>query len=140
VIGSILFRVTPPKLAKSFIFVYYYSDTLREYSARCCEIANLVLANLAKLVGLREGYFVDMMGEEAMAYARFSYYPPCPEPERVFGLKPHSDGSVITVVLVDDTVSGLQVQDGDGVWYDVPIVPNALLINVGDAAEVQYEM
>ncbi|WVZ82791.1 hypothetical protein U9M48_030016 [Paspalum notatum var. saurae] len=59
-------------------------------------------------------------------------------PDRVFGLKPHSDASVITVVLVDDAVAGLQVQkpDGGGVWYDVPIVPNVLLVNVGDAIEL----
>lgn len=97
---------------------------------------NLVLANMAKLVGLHERYFVDKLDEDAVTYARLNYYPHCPEPDRVFGLKPHSDASVITVVLVDDTVSGLQVQDDGGVWYDVPIVPNALLINVGDVVEV----
>ena len=46
---------------------------------------------------------------------------------------------MITVVLIDDAVSGLQVQkpnDGGGGWYDVPIVPNALLVNVGDVTEV----
>jgi isopenicillin N synthase-like dioxygenase len=41
---------------------------------------------------------------------------------------------VITVILVDDAVSGLQVQKpgdgGAGTWYDVPIVPNALLVMV----------
>ncbi|XP_062233473.1 protein SRG1-like [Phragmites australis] len=113
-----------------------FSDALREYTARCRAIANLVLTNMAKLVGLHDGYFVDMMDEEAATYARFNYYPRCPKPDRVFGLKPHSDGSVITVVFVDDTVSGLQVQNDGGVWYDVPIVPNALLVNVGDAIEI----
>jgi isopenicillin N synthase-like dioxygenase len=46
---------------------------------------------------------------------------------------------VITVVLIDVAVSGLQVQkpnDGSGVWYDVPIVPKALLVNIGDVIEV----
>ncbi|KAL6898022.1 hypothetical protein ACP4OV_006618 [Aristida adscensionis] len=102
------------------------------------QVTNLVLASLAKLVGLHEGYFVDMMDEEAMTYARFNYYPRCPKPDRVFGLKPHSDASVITVVLIDDAVSGLQVQpnDGGGGWYDVPIIPDALLVNVGDAIEI----
>ncbi|GJN00774.1 hypothetical protein PR202_ga17981 [Eleusine coracana subsp. coracana] len=112
-----------------------FSDTLREYTARCREIVNLVLANMAKLVGLHERYFVDMLDEDAVTYARLNYYPHCPEPNRVFGLKPHSDASLITVVLTDDTVNGLQVQGDDSVWYDVPIVPNALLINVGDVIE-----
>ncbi|TVU02455.1 hypothetical protein EJB05_52043, partial [Eragrostis curvula] len=114
-----------------------FCDVLREYTAKCREIVNLVLANLAKLLGLHEGYFLDKMApEEAATYARFSYYPRCPKPDQVYGLKPHSDGSIITVVFVDDTVSGLQVRDDAGVWYDVPIVPNTLIINVGDAIEI----
>ncbi|OEL22678.1 Protein SRG1 [Dichanthelium oligosanthes] len=112
-----------------------FSDVLREYTVRCREIAEPVLANMAKLVGLHEGYFVGML-EEATTYARFNYYPRCPRPGHVFGLKPHSDGSMITVVSIDDAVSGLQVQGDGGVWYDVPIVPNALVVNVGDTAEI----
>ena len=106
---------------------------------RCREITSLVLARLARLLGLREGYFVDMFDEDATTYARFNYYPRCLRPEDVLGLKPHSDGSVITVVSVDDTVSGLQVLR-QGVWYDVPVVPNALLINMGDGMEVYIHL
>ncbi|CAD6340454.1 unnamed protein product [Miscanthus lutarioriparius] len=117
-----------------------FCDVLREYTARCREIAGVVLASVARLLGLHEGRFVSMMSEGvAMTHARFNYYPRCPEPDRVFGLRPHSDASVITVVLIDDAVSGLQVQkptDGGGGWYDVPIVPNALLVNVGDVTEI----
>ncbi|KAK3131753.1 hypothetical protein QOZ80_6AG0510900 [Eleusine coracana subsp. coracana] len=113
-----------------------FSNTLREFTARCREIVTLILANMAKLVGLHERYFVDMLDKEGVTYARLNYYPHCPKPDRVFGMKAHSDATVITVVLVDDTVSGLQVQGGDGVWYDVPIVPNALLVNVGDVMEI----
>lgn len=110
-------------------------DVLCEYTVRCREIANLVLKNLAKLVDLHEDYFVNMLDEKAMTHARFNYYPHCPKPDHVFGLKPHSDASVITIVFIDDNVSGLQAQD-NGVWYNVPIVPNALLVNIGDAMEV----
>eukprot|EP01018_Ginkgo_biloba_P028713 Gb_33332 [translate_table: standard] len=37
-----------------------------------------------------------------------NYYPQCPDPELTFGLPPHSDPNVITVLLQDE-VSGLQV-------------------------------
>lgn len=76
-----------------------------------------------------------MFDENALTYARLNYYPNCPKPEHVFGMKPHTDASVITVVFIDDNVSGLQLQK-DGVWYNVPIVPNALLVNVGDVMEI----
>jgi isopenicillin N synthase-like dioxygenase len=98
-------------------------------------ITNLVLENLGKLLNLHEDYFVNMLDENATTYARFNYYPHCPKPDQVFGLKPHSDATVITIVFIDDTVSGLQLQK-EGVWYNVPIIPNALLVNMGDAMEV----
>ncbi|KAG2603906.1 hypothetical protein PVAP13_4NG028000 [Panicum virgatum] len=119
-----------------------FGAVLREYTARCRRIADVVLASLARLLGLPEGRFVGMMNEGvAMTHARFNYYPRCPRPDLVLGLKPHSDASVVTVVLIDDAVGGLQVQKpndggGGGVWYNVPIVPNALLVNVGDAIEI----
>ncbi|CAN6166394.1 unnamed protein product [Urochloa humidicola] len=118
-----------------------FAGVLREYTARCRrDIAGVVLAALATLLGLREDRFAGMMEEgDARTHARFNYYPRCPRPELVVGLKSHSDTSVITIVLIDDAVAGLQVQKpnaGDGVWYDVPIVPNALLVNVGDFIEI----
>jgi hypothetical protein len=68
-----------------------FSDVLREYTARCREVTGVVLASVARLLGLHEGRFVGMMDEGvAMTHARFNYYPRCPEPDRVFGLKPHS--------------------------------------------------
>ena len=90
---------------------------------------------MARLLGLDDDYIMDQFGEKADTYARFSYYPECPRPELVFGLKPHSDGSVLTVLMVDDTVGGLQILR-DGVWFDVPIVPHTLLINIGDQTEI----
>uniref|UniRef100_J3MBS1 Fe2OG dioxygenase domain-containing protein n=1 Tax=Oryza brachyantha TaxID=4533 RepID=J3MBS1_ORYBR len=119
----------------NFSCFFLVRDVVREHTVRCREIAGLVLAKMAGLLGLQEGYFAGMLDENAMTYARFNYYPRCPRPEQVLGLKPHSDASVITVASMDDSVSGLQVLR-QGVWYDVPIVPNALLINVGDGIEI----
>ncbi|KAF0935478.1 hypothetical protein E2562_033620 [Oryza meyeriana var. granulata] len=59
----------------------------------------------------------------------------CPKPDPVMGIKPHSDGTVITVLLVDDGADRLQVLR-DGVWYSVPSSAHTLLINVGESMEV----
>lgn len=90
---------------------------------------------MAKLLGLNEDYFIGQLGDRATTYARLIYYPRCPRPDLVFGIKPHSDATVVTVLMVDDNVGGLQVFR-DGVWYDVPTRPHALLINLGDHMEV----
>ncbi|KAK1699077.1 hypothetical protein QYE76_015774 [Lolium multiflorum] len=67
------------------------------------------------------------------------YYPPCPEPERAVGAAEHTDPCVLTVLAQDD-VGGLQFRiDGgsnDGAWVDVPPVPGALLVNIGDVLKL----
>uniref|UniRef100_A0ACD6AD13 Uncharacterized protein n=1 Tax=Avena sativa TaxID=4498 RepID=A0ACD6AD13_AVESA len=90
---------------------------------------------MAKLLELDHDYFVDQLGEKADAHVRFTYYPECPRPELVYGLKPHSDGTILSVLMVNDRVGGLQVLK-DSVWFDVPIVPHTLLINIGDQTEI----
>ena len=42
------------------------------------------------------------------------YYPPCPEPEKVIGLTPHSDGIGLAILLQSNEVEGLQIRK-DGV-------------------------
>lgn len=57
-------------------------------------------------------------------------------PETVCGLKPHADGSAITNVLPYREMGGLQfLKDGQG--FKIPIIPPALLINVGDQVDVR---
>ncbi|CAN6191775.1 unnamed protein product [Urochloa humidicola] len=74
-----------------------FVGVLREYIARCRrDIAGVVLAALATLLGLPEDRFAGMMEEgDAKTHARFNYYPRCPRPDLVVGLKSHSDASVI---------------------------------------------
>lgn len=50
-------------------------------------------------------------------------------------MKPHADGTVLTFLLQDKDVEGLQVLK-DGQWFKVPIVPYAIVVNVGDQAEI----
>ena len=69
-------------------------------------------------------------------YTRFNLYPVCPRPNVILGLKPHADGSTITFLLQDKEVEGLQVLKDDQ-WVGVPIIPQALLINLGDQSEVK---
>jgi isopenicillin N synthase-like dioxygenase len=90
---------------------------------------------MGKILELGEDYFISQIGEKSPAIARFNYYPPCPRPELVFGIKPHSDGGAVTILLVDNDVGGLQVQK-DGIWYTVPSKPHTLVINLGDSMEV----
>lgn len=67
--------------------------------------------------------------------AQFNYYPPCSKPDQVFGLRPHTDGTGMTILLQDSQVRGLQLLK-DNQWFSVPIVPHALFVQAGDQLEV----
>ena len=94
---------------------------------------------MAKSLNLEEDCFLNECGERSNMIVRVNYYPPCPMPDHVLGVKPHADGSTITFLLQDKEVEGLQVLKDDQ-WFKVPIIPDALLINVGDQIEVITEV
>ncbi|KAF3449833.1 hypothetical protein FNV43_RR05912 [Rhamnella rubrinervis] len=73
--------------------------------------------------------------EDGMQSVRMTYYPPCPQPDRVIGLTPHSDATAITILHQLNGVDGLQIKK-DGVWIPVNFVQDAFVVNVGDILEI----
>ncbi|KAK9204329.1 hypothetical protein WN943_014587 [Citrus x changshan-huyou] len=73
--------------------------------------------------------------ENGLQVMRMNYYPPCPQPEKVAGLTPHSDGCGLTILLQINEVEGLQIKK-DGMWIPLTPLPNAFLVNVGDIMEI----
>jgi isopenicillin N synthase-like dioxygenase len=63
------------------------------------------------------------------------YYPSQDETgEQLYGVGPHTDFGVLTVLCQDD-VGGLQVENLDGEWIDAPPIDGTLVVNVGDLLE-----
>ncbi|XP_010250269.1 PREDICTED: codeine O-demethylase [Nelumbo nucifera] len=112
-----------------------FRETLNEYVIKTSLVAELVLEAIANTLDLEENYFMNQLEDQTLAFARFNYYPPCSKPNLVYGLKPHTDGSMITIVLQDREVEGLQVLK-DQKWIKIPINPHALLVNLGDQMEI----
>ncbi|CAM0913052.1 unnamed protein product [Alopecurus aequalis] len=113
-----------------------FRDVLHEYTLKSKRIKDDILRAMSNLLELDEDCLVNQFIDRALTYARFNYYPPCPRPDLVLGIKPHSDVFALTVLLMDKDVAGLQVLR-DGTWYSVPAVSNyTLLINVGVTMEV----
>ena len=94
---------------------------------------------MARSLDLEDNVFLEMHGDNARMDTRFNMYPPCPRPDMVIGAKPHGDGSAFTLLLPDKDVEGLQFLK-DGKWYKAPIVPDTILINVGDLMEVNNKL
>ncbi|KAJ4963783.1 hypothetical protein NE237_023722 [Protea cynaroides] len=62
------------------------------------------------------------------------YYPYCPQPDLTLGTHPHTDSTVLTVLL-HNRIDRFQVQRGHE-WLHVMPLPGALLVNVGDTLQV----
>ncbi|TVT99100.1 hypothetical protein EJB05_55551, partial [Eragrostis curvula] len=93
-----------------------------------------LLELLSEALGLQGGYLEHDAGCLVGLAVSGHYYPPCPEPHLTMGTARHSDPSFLTVLL-QDGVGGLQVLI-DSRWVDVPPVPGALVVNIGDLLQL----
>ena len=80
-------------------------------------------------LNLPEGYFVPHF-TEPMATLRVLSYPAAPDGAGI-GAGAHSDYGSVTLLMTDG-VAGLQVKPIGGDWIDVPHVPGAYVVNIGD--------
>ncbi|XP_071724446.1 protein LATERAL BRANCHING OXIDOREDUCTASE 1-like [Rutidosis leptorrhynchoides] len=117
-------------------FPHDFRETLEAYTIKVQRlIEEVLLKAMARSLDLEDKCFLNQYGNKASLAARFNFFPPCPRPDLVIGSKPHTDGGTITVLLQDKEVQGLQFLKDDQ-WFTAPIVPEALLVNVGDMMEI----
>ena len=111
------------------------SEVSLEYSQRIKKVVEELLKGISKSLGLEEWYIDKAMNmSSGLQVLVANLYPPCPQPEHAMGLPPHSDYGLLTV-LTQNEVGGLQVQH-QGKWFNVNLIPNSLLVNIGDHLEV----
>lgn len=110
-----------------------YRETYEKYGEEVMRLLEKLLGLLSEGLGLDQNY-IQTLNKEPLLQLRINNYPPCPQPDVVNGLKPHSDGNMITVLL-DDGVDGLQVRKDDE-WFTVASVPGALIVNIADFLQV----
>lgn len=66
-----------------------------------------------------------------LATLRLLHYPPARGTEGEIGAGAHTDYGSVTLLMTDGE-AGLQVQPRGGDWVDVPHVPGAFTVNIGD--------
>ncbi|KAF3442326.1 hypothetical protein FNV43_RR16242 [Rhamnella rubrinervis] len=111
-----------------------FREALDIYSLKLKDLAICLVEQVEKVLKVKEKE-VSRLFEDGLQAMRLNYYPPCPQPEKVIGLTPHSDASAITILLQTHDVVGLQVKK-DGNWVPVKPLPNAFIINIGDVLEM----
>ncbi|KAF2314247.1 hypothetical protein GH714_024487 [Hevea brasiliensis] len=137
--ADLFFMVTQPvHLRKPHLFPKLplpFRDTLESYSSEVKNLAVVILEQMAKVLKIRDEEMREIFIEGIRQTMRMNYYPPCPQPEKVIGLTPHSDGTGLSILLQINDVEGLQIRK-DGRWIHVKPLPNAFVINIGDILEI----
>lgn len=117
---------------------------LMTYYRACEEIAFELLGAVSENLSMPRHFFDYLFEPEHTSFARINYYPPCPDPESPAavevpssgfqGINHHTDAGMLTILLQDQQ-AGLEVNKG-GRWHLIEPIPGALVVNIGDIAQV----
>ncbi|GAB4843196.1 hypothetical protein Ancab_040456 [Ancistrocladus abbreviatus] len=108
-------------------------EIIIEYTKKASQLGDSLFELLSQSLGLNPNHLKSMRVTEGFLMLGH-YYPPCPEPELAIGTSSHADSDFLTILL-QDQLGGLQILH-DNEWYDVPPVPGALVINLGDLMQL----
>ncbi|ALG89527.1 MULTISPECIES: isopenicillin N synthase family dioxygenase [Actibacterium] len=104
-----------------------FRDTMLAYYDAVRALGVALHGAFEQELGLEPGFFAPQFSAP-MATLRVLHYPPA---AGGIGAGAHSDYGSVTLLLTDG-VAGLQVKPRGGDWVDVPHVPGAFVVNIGD--------
>jgi isopenicillin N synthase-like dioxygenase len=109
-----------------------FRDRVMTWFDECQSLADSIMGLFAMGLGLEEDAFRKLFGEKRMSLTKLIRYPQTPPGQ--FGVNAHHDTGFLTL-LAPGNVAGLQVQNQKGDWISVPLVANALVLNLGEALQ-----
>ena len=84
-------------------------------------------------LGLDEDWFDRNLTADPLVLFRIFHYPALANGDERWSVGEHTDYGLITILAQDDA-GGLAVRSPKG-WIDVPPIPNAFVVNLGDMLE-----
>jgi isopenicillin N synthase-like dioxygenase len=120
-------------IVNGYLLVLIFREAFFDYAKHTKILLETLYRLLSEALGLNSSYLIDIECNRGQMIL-FHYYPPCPEPEVAMGTTQHSDTGFLTLLLQDD-IGGLQVLHDDQ-WIDVPPMPGAFIVNIGDLMQV----
>uniref|UniRef100_A0A1J3DLT5 Protein SRG1 n=1 Tax=Noccaea caerulescens TaxID=107243 RepID=A0A1J3DLT5_NOCCA len=136
--GDMFILTTEPiRSRKSHLFSKLppsFRETVETYSSEVKNIAKILFAKMASVLEIKREEMEDLF-QDVWQSIKINYYPPCPQPDQVMGLTPHSDAAGLTILLQVNQVEGLQIKK-DGKWVLVKPLRNAFVVNVGEILEI----
>ncbi|GMJ10007.1 Scopoletin 8- Hydroxylase [Hibiscus trionum] len=139
---------------KDYISMAYTNDdeAVQQWPVECRDVALQYLKTSHEMVTKLLGALMGNLGVElddskidtfiGKKMVNMNFYPTCPNPELTVGVGRHSDMGTLTILL-QDGIGGLYVKvpeeadmENKGEWVEIPPIPGALVINVGDMLQI----
>jgi isopenicillin N synthase-like dioxygenase len=111
--------------------------TFHAYYETMAGLVSRVMAAMAVALGLDAAWFEPFIDRHTSAL-RALHYPDLAGQQVEAGqlrAGAHTDYGTLTLLRQDDALGGLQLRGADEKWHDVPAVPGAYVVNVGDALQ-----
>ncbi|MDU8996541.1 MULTISPECIES: isopenicillin N synthase family dioxygenase [Streptomyces] len=102
---------------------------------RLSSVAARLLRELLTAIGAPADFYEPIFGERAHPHLKLVRYPGSAGDGADQGVGAHKDYGFLTLLL-QDQVGGLQVQREDGLFHEVPPLPGAFVVNLGELLEV----
>ncbi|KAF3791144.1 Gibberellin 3-beta-dioxygenase 1 [Nymphaea thermarum] len=114
----------------------HFCSIVQEYEHEMEHLARRLMELILSSLGLNKNDVKwGRNGFESMhGVLQLNYYPLCPQPSNAMGLAAHTDSSLLTL-LYQTSTQGLQIMK-ERHWVNVPPVPSAIVINVGDLLHI----
>lgn len=103
------------------------------WQRRCGAIGITLLREWARSLGASSDVFDAAFGERPSTLIKLVRYPGRDDADQQ-GVGAHKDPGVLTLLMIEPGKAGLQVLHDDG-WIDVPPLPGAFVVNIGELME-----
>ncbi|MFH8371691.1 isopenicillin N synthase family dioxygenase [Streptomyces sp. NPDC018031] len=102
---------------------------------RLAGVAGRLLHELLAAIGAPPDFYDHAFGDEPHLHLKLVRYPGRAPDGADQGVGAHKDYGFLTLLL-QDRIGGLQVERSDGRFHDVPPLPGAFVVNLGELLEV----
>ncbi|MGW0555637.1 isopenicillin N synthase family dioxygenase [Streptomyces sp. NPDC002926] len=102
---------------------------------RLSGVAHKLLHELLAAIGAPPDFYDEIFADRPHLHLKLVRYPGSAGDGSEQGVGAHKDYGFLTL-LHQDEIGGLQVQRGDGLFHEVPPIPGAFVVNLGELLEV----
>ena len=106
-----------------------FRAAVEQFFAETGRVAWTLMEAMSLGLGLDRHHLRNLFGERPFSLVKLIHYPTTPPGEA--GVNAHHDAGFLTL-LWQHGVSGLQVENQDGDWIDVPVDDGAIVVNLGE--------